>query len=65
MTIYLTIMVTVLVVTQVIRLVQNCLQLRKHAQTDRMNERIGKQWQELTIAINVLNDTIAGKEKCE
>ena len=40
MSVYLTVMVTVLVATQIIRLVQNTIQLRKYDETTVQNKRV-------------------------
>ena len=47
MTIYLTIITTVLVLTQIIRVTQNFLQLKHIARTDERNLRILEQWQDI------------------
>lgn len=57
MTIYLTIITTVLVLTQVIRVVQNAIQLRHIKRTDRINKEINAVWSGLEDS---LNQAIAG-----
>lgn len=47
MTTYLTIITTVLVLTQIIRVAQNAFSLSKHSNVDKKNEEIMVLWKEL------------------
>ncbi len=60
---YLTIITTVLVLTQVIRLIQNGMQLQGMKKVRLDNERIVEMWERLEEAIDRLNETIIFKLK--
>lgn len=51
---YLAIITTVLVLTQIIRLMQNAIQL-KYLADKKQNEEVIKAWNKLEIAIDALN----------
>lgn len=58
MTCYLTVMVTVLVATQVIRLVQNTIQLRQfNKHTDK---EVMATWEKLVDSVDRLSDIVKG-----
>ena len=52
---YLTIMVTILVLTQIIRLIQNAMQLR-HLADKKYNQDVVQAWNKLEKAIDRLNE---------
>ena len=54
MTIYLTIITTVLVITQIIRLIQNTIQLKSMKETHRLNYKLVKDWNEVLDKFNDL-----------
>lgn len=49
MTIYLTIITTVLVLTQIIRVAQNHIQLKHIKYTDKLNEELMKDWERIIL----------------
>ena len=52
---YLTIITTVLVITQIIRLVQNAISLSHIKETDKMNVKLMEDWK---VIINNLHDVL-------
>jgi hypothetical protein len=44
---YLTIITTVLVLTQIIRVTQNAIQLRKYAESNKQNEEVLRIWKSI------------------
>ncbi len=56
MTTYLTIITTVLVLTQIIRVTQNWIQLRNWKVMDRHNEELMRDWKAVLDRLNVLID---------
>ena len=54
MTTYLTIITTVLVLTQIIRLIQNAIQLKSMKETHRLNYKLVKDWNEVLDKFNEL-----------
>ncbi len=57
MQIYLAIITTALVLTQIIRLIQNTIQLRHIKKTDKRNEQVEQLWDDMVNAMNVLIDS--------
>lgn len=57
---YLVIITTALVITQIIRLVQNTIQLRHLKKTDKRNKDIEQLWNDLTDAMYTLIDSTDG-----
>lgn len=55
---YLTIITTVLVLTQIIRLIQNAISLRKMQQFNEKDVDVQEMWEELTYALHRFSDTI-------
>ena len=51
MTIYLTIITTVLVLTQVIRVMQNAIQLKHMKYTDKLNQELMKDWERIILQL--------------
>ena len=47
MTMYLTIITTVLVLTQIIRVTQNAISLKHVKKTDKLNEELMKDWKQI------------------
>ncbi len=62
MTTYLTIMVTVLVTTQVIRLTQNAIQLKRMDKRMEQNDHVEEVWEELIISLDRLSLALERKE---
>lgn len=58
MTIYLTIITTVLVLTQIIRVLQNYEQLKHISLTDKRNERIVEQWNDIAETMYKVADKL-------
>ena len=56
MSVYLTVMVTVLVATQVIRLIQNTMQLRKYDETTVQNKRVMEIYEHLEKELKRLEE---------
>lgn len=54
---YLAIITTALVLTQIIRLIQNTIQLKHLKKTDKRNEQVEQLWSDMTNAMNVLIDS--------
>ena len=54
MQIYLVIITTALVLTQIIRLIQNTIQLRHLKKTDKRNEEVEQLWSDMTNATKEL-----------
>jgi hypothetical protein len=63
MSTYLTIITTVLVLTQAIRVIQNAIQLQGMKKVRLDNEKIVEMWERLEEAIDRLNETIIFKVK--
>ena len=57
---YLVIITTALVITQIIRLIQNTIQLRHLKKTDKRNKDIEQLWNDLTDAMYTLIDSTDG-----
>lgn len=55
MNIYFTIMITILILTQIIRLIQNAVQL-KYLANKKQNDEVVKAWNKLEKAIDRLNE---------
>jgi len=55
---YLTIITTVLVLTQIIRLIQNAISLRKMQQFNEKDVDVQEMWEELTYALHRFSDTV-------
>ena len=55
---YLVIITTVLVVTQIIRVTQNWIQLRHMKETETKNEEIKKYWERFFLYIEKLNKEV-------
>ncbi len=54
---YLAIITTALVLTQIIRLIQNTIQLRHIKKTDKRNAEMEQLWDDMVNAMNVLIDS--------
>ena len=54
---YLAIITTALVLTQIIRLIQNTIQLRHIKKTDKRSAEIEQLWNDMVNAMNVLIDS--------
>jgi hypothetical protein len=63
MSTYLTIITTVLVLTQIIRLIQNSIQLQGMKKVRLENEKVVEMWVRLEESIDRLNETIIFKLK--
>lgn len=58
MEIYLVIITTILVLTQIIRVTQNYIQLKHLKKTDEYNESIRDEWFEMLNALENLNENL-------
>lgn len=54
---YLAIITTALVLTQIIRLIQNTIQLKHLKKTDERNEEIEQLWCDMVSTMSALNDS--------
>lgn len=62
MTIYLTIITTILVVTQVIRVTQNAIQLKKYGETNKDNKAVLEMWSQTSKDISEIKQSLKNKE---
>ena len=53
---YLVIITTALVLTQIIRLIQNTIQLKHLKKTDKRNEQVEQLWNDLTYTMKELTE---------
>ena len=53
---YLVIITTALVLTQIIRLIQNTIQLKHPKKTDKRNEQVEQLWNDLTYTMKELTE---------
>jgi len=56
MTTYLTIITTALVLTQIVRVVQNTIALQNHLKTDKMNKQLMADWKEIVDRLHEVLD---------
>jgi len=56
MTTYLTIITTALVITQIIRVIQNTIALQNHLKTDKMNKQLMADWKEIVDRLHEVLD---------
>lgn len=59
---YLTIVTTVLVVTQIIRVVQNTIQLKKYGETDKGNKEILGMWKRISRDLDEIKQVLSKED---
>ena len=62
MSTYLTIITTILVVTQVIRVTQNAIQLKRHNEINKDNKNVLEVWDQMSEDVNEIKQSLKNKE---